>query len=60
MKREKRAEKSIESLKRQIELHKKKQESALDSDNQDLYDYYNKELQKFESEIKKKKKIVEK
>ena len=60
MKREKRAEKAIESLEKQIELHKKKQEFALDSDNKELYEYYNKELYKFENEIKKKKKIVEK
>ena len=48
MKREKRAEKSIESLEKQINLHKTKQKNALESGNKELYEYYNKELSKFE------------
>ena len=59
MKREKRAEKSLKSLEKQINLHKAKQKNALESANAELYEYYNKELRKFEEEIKKKKKIIE-
>ena len=57
MKREKRAEKSLKSLEKQINLHKTKQKNALESGNKELYGYYNKELNKFEEEIRKKKKI---
>ncbi|MBS3108331.1 hypothetical protein J4409_00505 [Candidatus Woesearchaeota archaeon] len=60
MQRKKRAEKSIESLESQINLHKAKQKNALESGNEELYEYYNKELKKFEDEIKRKKKIFEK
>ena len=58
MKREKRAKKSVESLEKQIRLHKEKQKSAIESGNEELYEYYNKELSKFEEEIRKKKKIL--
>lgn len=60
MKREKRAEKSITSLEEQIEEHEKKQRKALDEGNEELYEYYNKEIEKFKNEIKKKKIILNK
>ena len=60
MQRKKRAEKSIESLESQINLHKAKQKNTLELGNEELYEYYNKELKKFEDEIKRKKKIFEK
>jgi len=60
MKREKRAEKAIESFKEQIELHKKKQEAALEGGNEELYEYYDKEMKKFEKELDKKKRILDK
>lgn len=58
MKREKRAKKSIESLEEQIELHKQKQDEAIEKGNEELYEYYNKEINKFKEEIKKKKSIL--
>ena len=60
MKRKKRAEKSVKNLEKQIELHKKKQVLALENGNNELYEYYNKELKKFKEEVKKKKSILNK
>jgi len=60
MKREKRAKKSIISLEKQIEFHKKKQDMVLENKNNELYEYYEKEIEKFKEEIKKKKSILNK
>lgn len=58
MKRKKRAKKSIKSLEKQIELHKEKQREAFEKGNEELYDYYEKELDKFENEKKRKEGIT--
>ena len=60
MKREKRAKKSISSFEKQIELHEQKQKEALEGGNEELYEYYNKEIDQFKKEIKKKKSILKK
>ena len=60
MKREKRAKKSIISLEKQIEFHKKKQDMVLENKNNELYEYYEKEIEKFKEEMKKKKSILKK
>lgn len=56
MKRKKRLEKGIESLKEQIEIHKEKLEKAIEDDNADLADYYRREIPLLEKEEKKKEK----
>jgi hypothetical protein len=42
--REKRLQKGIESIERQIELHKLKQKQAEEQGNIELMDYYEKEI----------------
>lgn len=54
-KREKRLEKGIESLEEQKKIHEKKRELAEELGNEELVHYYDKEIEKFERERKKKK-----
>ena len=60
MKRKKRLEKGIESLQRQVEIHKKKLREALEEGNAELAKYYEKDLSRLESEEKKKREKLEK
>ncbi|MBS3089222.1 hypothetical protein J4402_05650 [Candidatus Pacearchaeota archaeon] len=58
MKRKKRLEKGIESLQKQIEIHKEKLKKAIDGGDEDLARYYEKDLARLEGEeIKKKEKL---
>jgi len=54
-KREKRLEKGIESLKEQKEIHLEKRRLAEELGNEELTNYYDKEISKFEREMIKKK-----
>jgi len=45
VKRKKRLQKGIESLGKQIELHKEKKRIAEENGNEELADYYNKEIE---------------
>ncbi len=54
MKRKKRLEKGAGSIEKQIEKHKKKLENAEKNGETILLVYYKKELQKLESEKRKK------
>ena len=56
MKRRKRLEKGIESLRKQIELHEKKKEEALDEGREELEDYYKREIEAKKQDLEKKKK----
>ena len=55
MKREKRLEKGIKSLEEQRKIHEEKRESAKKLGNEELVQYYDKEIKKFEIEMGKKK-----
>ena len=57
--RKKRLEKGIESLKEQVAFHKKKQEVAQEEGNVERVDYYEREIEKFIYEIKKKQEMLE-
>ncbi len=58
MRREKRLVKSIESLEEQIKLHKDKIETE-EGDKDTTKDYWREEIKRFEEEIKKKKRLLE-
>ncbi len=58
MKREKRAKKSIVSLKERVEEHKKKLEEAEHEGKIELVSYYKDELENFEKGLEKKKRIL--
>lgn len=60
MKRKKRLEKGIESLKEQIELHENKLEKAKEEGMEELVNYYEKEIRQKADELKKKKDILDK
>ncbi len=58
MKRKKRLERGIESLQKQIEIHKEKLKKAIEEGDEDLARYYEKDLARLEGEeIKKKDKL---
>jgi len=54
MKRKKRLGKGIESLKKQIEVHKEKLRKALEDGNEERAGYYEKDIEGLEREEKKK------
>ncbi len=54
VKRKKRLERGIESLKEQIEIHEQKREDAIAQGKLELADYYEKEIES-KTETKKKK-----
>ncbi len=54
MKRKKRLEKGIESLETQIAIHKEKLKEAVEEGDEDLIRYYEKDIEHFEQEKKKK------
>ena len=60
MKRKKRTEKGIISLKKQIDEHEKKLDEAIRSGNWGLEGYYKKEIEAKRRDLEKKKKILEK
>ena len=60
MKRKKRLEKGIESLKKQIKIHEEKRDKAKEEGNLERYGYYESELEVFEKTKEKKKKQLEK
>ena len=55
MKREKRLKKGIESLHLQIQIHKERLNKAGQEGNEELVEYYKKDLTRLENEEKKKK-----
>ncbi|MEK6871544.1 MAG: hypothetical protein AABX16_01440 [Nanoarchaeota archaeon] len=55
MKRQKRLEKGIESLQKQIEIHKDKLNKAKEDGNEDLVKYYEKDITNLENEKNKKR-----
>ncbi len=60
MKRKKRLEKGIESLKEQIALHEEKEKQAEETGLTGLVSYYEKEIASKEKAMKKKKEILDK
>ena len=58
VKREKRLKKGIVSLKKQIELHEKKQEEALQKGRIELVDYYSREIAAKGEDKRKKERIL--
>lgn len=58
-KREKRLEKGIESLEEQKKIHENKRALAEALGNEELVNYYDKEIEKFERERKKKRDQLE-
>ncbi len=59
MKRNKRLEKGINSLRKQIEIHREKLKAASTDEDFDLEDYYNREIQAKKKDLEKKKKLLE-
>ena len=59
MKRKKRPEKGIESLKEQVMLHKEKLKKAIEDVDEDLASYYEKDISRLINEEKKKKDQLE-
>lgn len=57
--RKKRLKKGIESIEKQIELHKEKLENTIKSGNIDLEGYYKKEITHLEEAKERKKKQTE-
>lgn len=56
--RKKRLERGIDSIQEQIDLHKKKQETAIEEGDLDLADYYGKEIKGLEkSRLNKEKRL---
>ena len=60
MKRKKRLEKGIESLKEQIEIHEEKKKKAEEADMGELVGYYEKEIHSKEKALKEKKELLDK
>ena len=60
MKRKKRLEKGIESLKEQVKIHKEKLKKAIAESDEDLARYYEKDVARLENEEKKKEDQLEK
>lgn len=60
MKRKKKLEKGIESLKEQIKIHEEKKRQAEEADMPELVGYYEKEILSKEKEMKKKKELLDK
>ena len=60
MKRKKRIVKGIESLEKQRKIHEEKKAMAKREGKQELAEYYEKELEKFEKEVLKKRKLFRK
>jgi hypothetical protein len=59
-KRKKRLKKGIESLNKQIEIHKLKQEKAKEEGNIERVGYYEKEITRLENDRDKKEDLFEK
>ena len=57
MKRKKRIEKGIESMKKQIEIHKEKLANAKDAKDFDLEDYYDREIAAKKKDLEEKEKL---
>jgi len=57
-KRKKRLKKGIESIRKQIEIHKNKLEEAKKSGNIGLAEYYEKEIKNLESALEKRQDIL--
>ncbi len=60
MKRKKRLQKGIESIKKQVGIHEEKLEEAKEKGDEDLVRYYIKEIANLEREEDKKKEQLEK
>ena len=60
MKRKKRLEKGIESLKEQIRIHEEKRKEAIAQGKLELADYYEKEIETKVAEKHKKEEFLEK
>lgn len=59
MKRKKRLKKGVESLKKQIEIHEEKLEEAIEKGDEELAQYYEREIVDLMKEESKKKKQLE-
>jgi phage shock protein A len=55
MKREKRLEKGVASLEKQVALHKEKLKEATEEGDEDLMSYYVKDIERLEQETRKKR-----
>ena len=60
VKRKKRLKKGVESLEKQIEIHKEKMESAKEEGNFGLEDYYKREIEAKEKDKERKEELLRK
>lgn len=58
MSERKRIRKGLESVRKQIELHKKKLENAIKEGKAELADYYKKEIERLVSEVKRREHLL--
>jgi hypothetical protein len=58
MSRKKRIKKGLDSVREQIELHKKKLEKAMQEEDIGLADYYKKEIFHLEQEVERRKNLL--
>lgn len=58
--RNKRLKKGIDSLNKQISIHKEKMKTAEEENNEDLAGYYKKEIQSKKEAMERKMKMLEK
>ena len=58
MNRKKRLKKGIESIEKQIDLHKDKLKNAVDEGNEELARYYEKDIERLDKEKEKKKDLI--
>lgn len=58
--RKKRIEKGIDSLQREIEIHEEKKQQAQEMKNEELVDYYEREINALIERKKNREKILEK
>ena len=58
MSKRKRIRKGLESVRKQIELHKNKLENAIKEGKAELADYYKKEIERLVSEVERRERLL--
>ncbi|PIN90321.1 hypothetical protein COU57_03780 [Candidatus Pacearchaeota archaeon CG10_big_fil_rev_8_21_14_0_10_32_14] len=59
MNRKKRTKKGIESIEKELEIHRKKLKNAIDGGNEELTGYYIKDIERLDKQLEKKKDILD-
>ena len=59
MNRKKRTKKGIESIEKEIKIHKEKLQKAIDEGNEELTGYYIKDIERLDKQLEKKKDLFD-